>query len=277
MMPQPPSPLLAPVIVLHRPQLGENIGAAARAMANFGLSELRLAEARPGWDETRALAAARAAAPVLKQRRDYDTLAASVADLHYVVASTARRRDMVKPALSPPAMAAAFRREQMADRRCGILFGPERAGLDNEALTLADALVHIACAPGQASLNLAQAVLLLSHACYRAPPVPDASEASAHPLAPTPKAEWSNFGDHLEAALHAAGYLTPPEKAPVMLRALKNFLARARPSEQELRSLRGALNALLLWPHKGKRTPSARAAREKIKKLAGGGSSAPEN
>ena len=265
-MPAPPLALPRLAIVLHRPQLGENIGAAARAMANFGLSDLRLAQARPGWDAARAEAAARAAAPVLKQRRDYASLAAAVADLHYVVASTARRRDMVKPALSPPAMAAAFRREQAQGRKCGILFGPERAGLDNEALTLADALVHVDCAPGQASLNLAQAVLLLSHACYRASPEP---HLAAHMPAPAPKAEWHRFGAHLEAALDAAGYLTPPEKAPVMLRALKNLLARARPSEQELRSLRGALNALLLWPHKGKRTPEARAAQAAIKKLAG--------
>lgn len=260
---------LRPVIVLHRPQLGENIGAAARAMANFGLSELRLAEARPGWDPQRAAGAARAAAPVLAQRRDYASLAAAVADVHYVVASTARRRDMVKPALSPAAMAAAFRREQAQGRRCAILFGPERAGLDNEALTLADALVHVACAPGQHSLNLAQAVLLLSHACYR-PSQPARTPRTAKPLAPAPKAELARFWAHLDGALHAAGYLTPPEKAPIMLRSLKHLFTRARPSEPELRALRGALNALLLWPHKGKRSAEARRLQAAIKKLAGG-------
>ena len=157
-----------PAIILVDPQLGENIGMVARAMLNCGLSELRLVRPRDGWPNPAAQSAASGADRVLDAARHFPTTLEAVADLHLVYAATARPRDMVKPVVVPQRAAAEIR--AAADRGCaaGVLFGPERAGLVNDDVALADAVLEVPLSPAFASLNLAQAVLLLGYEWYQA-------------------------------------------------------------------------------------------------------------
>ncbi|MEJ2118781.1 MAG: RNA methyltransferase [Alphaproteobacteria bacterium] len=152
-----------PVVVLVGPQLGENIGQAARAMANFGLTELRLVAPRDGWPNEKAAASAASAFELVDNAVVYPTLSAAIADLHFIGATTARVREMVKPVLSPESAAQSFAARAQEGQRCGILFGRERSGLENDELSLADVLVMAPVDPAFASLNLAQAVLLIGY------------------------------------------------------------------------------------------------------------------
>ncbi len=159
---------LSPAIVLVEPQLGENVGAAARAMLNCGLSDLRVVRPRDGWPSAQARAMASGADAVLDAARLYDTAAEAVADLRCVFATTARRRDMVKPEMTPAGAAAEVRRREAAGERCGFLFGRERIGLTNDEVVLADAILTVPLNPAFTSLNLGQAVLLTAWEWRRA-------------------------------------------------------------------------------------------------------------
>ncbi len=241
-----------PAIILVRPQLGENIGTAARAMLNFGLTDLRLVAPRDGWPNIKAVNAASKATEVLDRVRLFDSAAEAVADLRHVYATTARGRHMLKPVATPRSAAGDMRRWMAADESCGVLFGPERMGLHNDDVALADTVLSVPINPGFASLNLAQAVLLVGYEWFRTE-VPDAEEDSLEPnrTPPATRAELDNFFTHLERELDACGFLCPPEKRPAMVRNIRNMFLRAKLHEQEVNTLHGIVAELVKGGDKG--------------------------
>ena len=226
-----------PAIVLVRPQLGENIGMAARAMLNCGLAELRVAAPRDGWPNPAAQAAAAGADAVIERAQVFDTAADAVADLQLVLAATARRRDVEKP-VHGPRTAARLLRESGA--RTGVLFGPERAGLDNDEVGLAAGIVEAPLNPAFPSLNLAQAVFLVAWEWRMAgpPPVPPPPSGLASAEA------FAGFWRHLDGALDDAGYYREPKLKPTVQRNLRALFARAGLTGQEVRTLRGVVARL---------------------------------
>lgn len=241
----------APAIVLVRPQLGENIGTASRAMLNFGLSDLRLVAPRDGWPSERARAAASGADLVIDEARLFATSGEAVADLDFVIATTARARDMVKPVLTPERAAAKLREAIAAGGRAGIMFGPERTGLENDEVVLADALVMVPVNPAFASLNLAQAVLLIGYEWFKASDRTAAERIDYLQTRPATKGELLGFFEHLERELDRFGFLKPPEKRPSMVRNLRNLFQRAAMTEQEVRTMRGVVASLTRRTPKG--------------------------
>ncbi len=248
-----------PAIVLVRPQLAVNIGMTARAMANFGLSDLRLVSPREGWPRTGAMkkgayAAAAGAAHLLEGAKLFPTVEAAVADLNFLWATTARERGQQKRVLTPadamPESAAAF----AAGDRQGILFGPERTGLDNDEVALADAIITFPVNPAYASLNLAQAVLLVGYEWAKAATgggIPfDLPERSP----PAPREMVLSFFAYLEDELEAAGFFRPAGKRPVMQRNLRNIFHRLQLTEQDVRTLRGMIVRLIEGPRAKPRT-----------------------
>lgn len=234
-----------PAIVLVEPQLGENIGTAARAMANFGLADLRLVAPRDGWPSEWARKAAAGADHVLEQARVFATLAEAVADLNFVFATTARPRDLAKPVTTAEKAAAATVARLAAGQKVGILFGRERWGLENDEVSLADGLVTFPADPGFASFNLAQAVLIVGYEWFKAAGRGDIdTEGFARAQPPASRDDLIALFVHLERALDEAGFLQPPEKRPAMVRNLRAMLHRAKLSDQEVRSLRGVIKAL---------------------------------
>jgi tRNA/rRNA methyltransferase len=232
-----------PAIILVEPQLGENIGTAARAMMNCALDDLRLVRPRDGWPSARAVAAASGADAVLDKARLYPSITAAIADLVHVYASTARDRGMVRREVTPRQAAAEMRTRIAADESCGVLFGPERTGLLNDDLTLADTVLTVPLNPGFSSLNLAQAVMVVGYEWFTA-----AVEAPAETLhtglsRPATKAELVNFFAHLEEALEKNGFLRNRESRPSMVRNLRSLFQRAQCTEQELRTLHGVVTA----------------------------------
>ncbi len=236
-----------PVVILVRPQLGENIGKAARAMRNFGLSELRLVAPRDGWPNPAAGPAAAGADDVLAGARLFANLADAVADLELVFATTARRRDLPKPAFDPEETIAQIR--TAAPARAGILFGPERSGLDNDDVALADAIVTIPTDPAFSSLNLAQAVLVLAYEWGRQLLRP--CQRLRQPLRPAaPRAQYLRLFALIEPALAARGYFPSPQRKPVQIRGLRSLFLQARWSEQEVQTLFGVIKTLLRPPRR---------------------------
>lgn len=233
----------APFVVLVEPQLGENIGAVARAMLNFGLSDLRLVRPRDGWPNERASATASGADAVIEATRVFADLKSAVADCAYVAAMTARPRDSLLPVLTPEAAALAIKPVIEAERRAAILIGAERAGLSADDLLAADAIVMIPTNPAFASLNIAQAALVIAYEWAKA----DGRLIYAGDLAAAGQAtkeEFQGLVDHLFAALDDAHYFYPPEKRAVMERNLTVALSRAKLTGGETRTLRGVVKAL---------------------------------
>jgi tRNA/rRNA methyltransferase len=244
-----------PAVILVAPQLGENIGTAARAMLNFGLSDLRLVRPRDGWPNERARAAASGADLVIEQARLFDTTAEAVADLDYVVATTARSRDMVKPILTPETAAQQMRRAFSDGGQAGLLFGPERTGLENDDVALADAIMMVPVNPAFASLNLAQCVLLMSYEWFKSGDETEGERIEYLQTRPAKKEELIGFFEHLEGELDRFGFLKPPEKRPSMVRNLRNMFQRAGLTEQEVRTLRGVVASLTRRYPKGEGPP----------------------
>lgn len=240
-----------PAIVLVQPQLGDNIGAAARAMMNCGLDDLRLVAPRDGWPNPRAWTMASGAEAILDAARLFDTVEAAVADLHWLAATTARSRGMAKPVLT--ARAAAAHIPTIAGR-AGVLFGPERTGLTNDHTALADAVLTVPLNPAHTSLNLAQAVLLVGYEWYQAgvdaPPVQPLPEDSQ----PATRDQVFGLFAHLESELDACGFLASPEMRPVVVRNLRNLFHRAALTDQEVRTLRGVVKCLAHGRHRRKET-----------------------
>lgn len=233
-----------PAVILVEPQLGENIGMVARAMLNCGLTELRLVRPRDGWPNPVATAAASGADAVIENATLFDTTVDAIADLHRVYATTARPRGMVKPIVTPAQAASELRAEMAAGRNCGLLFGPERSGLVNDDIALADAALTVPLNPAFASLNLAQAVLLVGHAWFLAGDATPPRYLETNAGQPASKAEMENFFRRLEAELDITGFLYPPEKVPSMLRNLRNMFLRMAPTENEVNTLHGVVVAL---------------------------------
>jgi tRNA/rRNA methyltransferase len=240
---------MGPAIILVRPQLGENIGTAARAMLNCTLTDLRIVEPRDGWPNANAIAASSGADAVVNAARIYDTTAAAIADLNHVFATTARRRDMLKPVLTPRSAAPEIRRLEEAGAKVGVLFGMERKGLHNDDVALAEKIIEAPLNPDYMSLNLAQAVLMVAYEWHMAGiEAPEEFIPGIDPEAernrPATHEELVMLFEHLEGELDEAGFLFPPHKRPVMVRSIRNMLLRARLTDQEVRTLRGVIAAL---------------------------------
>jgi tRNA/rRNA methyltransferase len=229
----------APVIVLVRPQLGENIGKAARAMLNFGLTEMRLVAPRDGWPNPSAGPAAAGADEVLERAEVFDTLAQAVADCVHVYATTVRKRGVTKPVVTPEAAARAIHAEQ---GRSAIVFGPERSGLETEDVALARAIVTVPVNPEFGSLNLAQAVILCAYEWSK-------SQTLAQPpleelLPPAPQAELEGMIAHFEALLEPRDYFFPHSRAVATRLTLRTMLTKPGWNSLEVRTMRGVLSAL---------------------------------
>lgn len=233
-----------PVFILHQPQLGENIGAAARAMWNFGLSRMRLVAPRDGWPNPAAVATASGATRLLDRAGLFDGLPDAVADLHMVYATTARPRELTKRVLTPDAAIAEARARAAAGERVGLLFGPERAGLDNDAVARVGAIVTVPTNPAFPSLNLAQSVLLMAWEWGRQGAAVPSETLAAPTTRPATGAETARLTDRLIAALDAAGFFWPEQKAASMRRTLTNMLARLDLTEADVQTLHGAIRAL---------------------------------
>jgi tRNA/rRNA methyltransferase len=229
-----------PVIILVRPQLGQNIGKAARAMLNFGLTEMRLVEPRDGWPNPEAGPAASGADIVLEQAAVFATVAEAIADCSTVFASTVRRRDLIMPVTGPVDMAAQIHASM---GRSAILFGPERSGLASGDVALATAIVTVPINPEFASLNLAQAVILLAYEWSKCealaqPPVKDIEP-------PAPQADLDGLIGQLDESLLAAGYFHPPERMTVTRHAIRTIMSKARWSSREVKAVRGMIRTLV--------------------------------
>lgn len=233
-----------PVIILVDPQMGENIGASARAMLNCGLTEMRIVRPRDGWPNPKAVASASGADVVLDGVVLFDTVEAAIADCQRVYATTARPRNMVKPVMAPRAAAGEIRGEVAAGRTVGILFGSERKGLDNDDVVLADTIITAPLNPGFSSLNLAQAVLLVAMEWATATStVPDTGLDSGD-SGPASKEDLIRLFEHWELALERSGFFRTEEQRPTIVRNFRNLLQRATPTAQEVRTLHGMVTAM---------------------------------
>ena len=229
----------APVIVLVRPQLGQNIGKAARAMLNFGLTEMRLVAPRDGWPNPDAGPSASGADVVLEQAQVFDTVKEAIADCSAVYATTVRRRDLVMPVLTPEQMAGEIGK---ARRRTAILFGAERSGLETEEVALANAIVTVPINPDFASLNLAQAVILLAYewSKHSTLAVPPAKELES----PAPHAEIEGMIAQLDEALVEKGYFHPPSRTQATRNTIRTIFTKTGWSSREVKAIRGIFRAL---------------------------------
>ena len=228
-----------PAIVLVRPQLGENIGKAARAMLNFGLVDLRLVVPRDGWPNPQAGPAASGADVVLERAQVFASVADAVADCAHVYATTVRKRGVTKPVVTPEAAARAV---HAGPGRSAILFGPERSGLETDDVALARTIVTVPINPAFGSLNLAQAVILVAYEWSRHVALAQPPETGL-PL-PAPQEELDGMIEQLDAMLDVAGFYFPPDRTPVTRRTLRTLLTKPGWSSQEVRTLRGVLSAL---------------------------------
>jgi tRNA/rRNA methyltransferase len=235
----------APLIVLVRPQLGENIGKAARAMLNFGLTEMRLVAPRDGWPNPDAGPAAAGADEVLAGARVFDTVAEAVADCGHVYATTVRKRGVTKPVLTPEAAARAIAGHA---GRSAILFGPERSGLETDDVALARAIVTVPVNPAFGSLNLAQAVILCAYEWSRGQGL--AQPTVEELLPPAPQDELEDMIAHLERLLEPKGYFFPASRAAATRRTLRTMLTKPGWNHLEVRTMRGVLSALEKEPRK---------------------------
>jgi tRNA/rRNA methyltransferase len=242
-----PNEINQPVVILIRPQMGENIGAAARAMSNFGLSELRLIAPRDGWPNQRAFETASGGQPIIEAAQVYPDLPSAMHDISHAYATTARPRDMAKRVLLPGEAVREAVQHQSSGVRCALVFGPERTGIENEELMLCDTIVTIPTSVQNPSLNLGQAVIVMCYEWLQA-------TLSAHtqgvitPLSPeiipASKEEMNGMFTQLEQYLDAAEYFRTEQKKPIMWQNLKTMLLRGQWSTQELRSFRGMLRCL---------------------------------
>jgi tRNA/rRNA methyltransferase len=230
---------MQPAIILVRPQLGENIGKAARAMLNFGLTELRLVAPRDGWPNPDAGPSAAGADAVLEGAVVFDTLADAIADCGQVFATTVRKRDMVKEVVTP---VEAARRVHETPGKAAFVFGPERSGLETEEVAMARAIMTVPVNPEFGSLNLAQAVILAAYEWSKYQPLAQPTAITLDP--PAPQDELDGLIDHLESMLEKTGYYYPPDRAPTTRRTMRLVLTKPAWTSNEVRTLRGVLSAI---------------------------------
>ncbi len=256
-----------PAILLMEPQLADNVGMVARAMANFGLDTLRLVAPRDGWPNEKARIAASGANYVIDDAVPFSTLAAAMGDLNWLAATTARQRDLRKPVMTPIEAVAEMRARIAKGERCGVLFGRERNGLETSEVANADALIMIPVNTRFASLNLAQAVLILGYEWMRASEAQSLGRVTTYetPIAtglnlgadrPATKEELLGFFDHLEAELDRLGFFNPPHKRDTVARNLRTMFARMGATEQEVRTLRGIVATLAKGKGRARKPPT---------------------
>jgi len=241
----------SPVVILVRPQMAENIGAVARAMGNGGLFHLRLVAPRDGWPQERAWRLASGAHRILDAAQVFETVADAVADLHRVFATCPRPRHIIKPVLTARGGAAEIVAIGNRGLRCGILFGPERAGLDNDDIAFADGLIRYDLNPDFMSLNLAQAVMIMGYEWWlaRMPELP-ARDLQTNETSIATKGELDHFMAHLIRECDAAGFLKNEQKRPGMVRNLRHFFTRGEVTKQELQTLHGVVSELVRGPRR---------------------------
>ena len=228
-----------PIIILCRPQLGENIGKAARAMLNFGLTEMRLVAPRDGWPNPDAGPAASGADIVLANAQVFPTLAEATADIARVYATTVRKRGVTKPVITPEAAA----REVFVNTgRSAILFGAERSGLESDEVNVARAIITVPINPEFGSLNLAQAVILCAYEWSKTQTLASPPKTDLEP--PATQFELDGLIAQLDAMLEPLNYFTPIDRAPVTRRTLRNLLTKPAWNALEVRTLRGVLTTL---------------------------------
>ena len=234
-----------PVIVLVRPQLGQNIGKAARAMLNFGLAEMRLVAPRDGWPNPDAGPAASGADVVLERARVFASVRDAISDCSTVYASTVRRRDLIMPVISPEEMG-----QQIAasPERTAILFGPERSGLETEEVALASAIVTVPINPEFASLNLAQAVILLAYEWSKRSELAQPPAKDLEP--PAPHGELEGLIGQLDEELVAKGYFHPPSRTRATRNTIRTIFTKSGWSSREVKAVRGILRALVNPPRR---------------------------
>ena len=229
-----------PAFVLVRPQLGENIGKAARAMLNFGLTDMRLVAPRDGWPNPAAGPVASGADVVLERAQVFDNVADAVADCAHVYATTVRKRGITKPVVTPEAAAREIHGGQLG--RSAIMFGPERSGLETDDVAIARSIVTVPINPEFGSLNLAQAVILVAYEWSKG--VALAQPTDTELPQPAPQEELDGMIGQLDTMLDAAGFYFPPDRVPATKRTLRTLLTKPAWSSQEVRTLRGVLAAL---------------------------------
>ena len=240
-----------PAFVLVRPQMGENIGAAARAMLNFGLEHMRVVAPRDGWPNPRAVALASGAGRLLDEAMHAPTTDAALADCSYVFATTARDRDLTKPVYTPEAAMAEARARGARGERVAVLFGPERAGLENDDIARANAIVSVPTNPDFASLNLGQCVLLMGYEWRRA-----ATGAGGHEMEMA-GTDWASHAEidalaaHYEERLDQAGFFFPEAKAASMKRNLRNLWSRMPLTRADAQVFHGMLRQMVRWKERG--------------------------
>ena len=233
-----------PAFVLVRPQMGENIGAAARAMLNFGLTEMRLTAPRDGWPNPAAVAMASGAGRILDAAQVFDTTAEAVGDRHFVYATTARPRDLTTPVMTPEAAMSDAAKRIAQGEKVAVLFGPERAGLENDDIARANAVINVPVNPDFPSLNLAQCVLLTAYEWRRASAEIEAVRTDWAGTEPATAADTERLVQHFEERLDASGFFFPPEKAPGMKITFRNLWSRMPLTRADVQILHGALRQL---------------------------------
>ena len=234
----------APIVVLVEPQLGDNIGTAARAMANFGLAELRLVNPRDGWPNARAFVTAAGADRVLNAVTVFDTVEAALADCTYVLATTARAHDQAKPVVSAEAAAQLIAPRVHAGEIVALLFGRERWGLENDEIGLADGIVTLPVNPAFASLNLAQAVLILGYEWFKLTSGGALPFTTPRKSPPAAREHLFTFFENLERELEKVEFFRPPEKRSTMQINLRNIIHRIAPTKQDVQTLHGVVMAI---------------------------------
>jgi tRNA/rRNA methyltransferase len=246
-----PSDTPQPAFVLVRPQMGENIGAAARAMLNFGLDRMRIVDPRDGWPNQSAVAMASGAGRVLDDAVLVDRTVDAVADCTFVFATTARQRDLTKPVLTPERAMDLAREKIAAGEKVAVLFGPERAGLENDDIALANAIISVPVNPEFPSLNLAQCVLLTGYE-WRRQTVEVAAEVTEMAGSDWARAiEVDKLAEHYEDTLDQAGFFFPETKAESMRLNLRNLWSRMPLTQADVRMLHGILRQMVRWKDKG--------------------------
>ncbi|OAI44100.1 hypothetical protein AYO42_05280 [Rhizomicrobium sp. SCGC AG-212-E05] len=252
--------MTAPAIILSHTQMGENVGAAARAMKNFGLSELRLIAPKMEWPNDRAQMLASGAGDILDRAQIHPDARAALADCQLVLATTARGRDVTREVLTPEAAVARLRQASEAGLKTALLFGGERAGLDNDEISLCDALITIPTAPlpqikdseiKAGSLNLGQAVLLLGYEWLKSADATPASRIRATIAVPAARQELVDLFEHLERELDAGGFFFPPAKKGAMVRNIRAMILRSGLTDQQARTIRGMIVALVRNKYRG--------------------------
>lgn len=243
--------MIQPAFVLVRPQMGENIGGSARAMWNFGLDRMRVVAPRDGWPNQKAVAMASGAGRLLDEAGLYETTADAVADASYVYATTARSRDLTKPVFTPEAAMADARDRIARGERVAVLFGPERAGLENDDIARANAIISVPVNPEFPSLNLAQCVLLTAYEWRRATAEVEAVTMEMAGTEMATQVEVEKLAAHYEERLGEAGFFFPEAKAEGMKRTLRNLWSRMPLTRADVQILHGILRQMVRWKERG--------------------------